>query len=417
MKKIILIGDRPDSKMTSGRMLGCILDSIDEEKYAIHCFIPQKGCSMLPSTFEMVAEPENIHVKLLDVLRTNPIDIVVLIGANPQIFKNIFPQIDSLRRERGFRVVVIAGKRGRPPKTSEWETIKINEILTDIDEEDARQDKILFMQEASAGDILMTTRCFKGLVERHKMPLVYMTQRRYWDILKENPLISEIVNWDISQVNNYKHVYSPHRDRVLGGQWGRGSILLSDLYWKLVRVQPDNFFIHLNEPPTDYKLDEEPFHVIHTTGGDHRLRVYKHMNIVVQNLKFRTIQLGSMDDYPAKVDLDLRGKLSFRETAWVMSKARSAIVVDSFLSHLAGALGVSQVCLFGPGNVANVRPVQTKGLLICRVPDYLNDCHTLAPCSGHMRKCSDPCINLLTPEQILSDVQKIEEFLGKEAKK
>ena len=125
--------------------------------------------------------------------------------------------------------------------------------------------------------------------------------------------------------------------------------------------------------------------------------------------RYFTIQLGGKDDYPAGADLDLRGKLSFRESAWVMSKAKIAITVDSFISHLAGALGISQICLFGSGNHFVVRPNQVKGKLICLVPDYIRHCIGLGPCSGSVRNCPAPCTGRHDPKIILEKIKEIEQ--------
>ena len=134
------------------------------------------------------------------------------------------------------------------------------------------------------------------------------------------------------------------------------------------------------------------------------------MGDVARGLKgtYITIQLGGDMDYPAEADIDLRGVLNFRETAWVMSKATIAVTVDSFISHLAGALGVSQICLFGSGNHNVVRPNQLKGVLFCMTPDYVMDCPGLGPCSASVRDCALPCTGLHSPTDILSNIARLE---------
>lgn len=280
--------------------------------------------------------------------------------------------------------------------------------------------KILFAQESSAGDVLMTTRCFKGLKEKHPtLPLVYMTSKPYFDILKGNPYVDEIVDWDSLLLSKYQYAYAPHKENILEGNWGRNSVgLLSDLYWKILNVEPDDFFIKKKKPSDKSitgKIENTGYIcVVHTTGGDPRLRTFRPMRKITKELKDRyyTIQLGSQFDYPADADLDLRGKLSFRESAWVMGKASIAISVDSFISHLAGALGINQVVLFGCGSPLATRPVQTKGFLICRAPDYLTDCPLCGHCSGQERLCPTPCINVHRIEDILKDIDVLEKNKG-----
>lgn len=291
---------------------------------------------------------------------------------------------------------------------------------------------VLFAQHSAAGDVFMTTRCFKGIKERYNLPIHYMTMPPYIDILKNNPYIDEIIPWNEGVSSKYKVVLNPHGDRILPGHWGRNSnSILSDFYWKILNVKPDDFFIELKRPDrlvsenldeiTFYEKDDDdvyrpfvttniPICILHTTGGDSHFRVYKYMKDVVERIKdtYTTVQLGGTNDYPAWADVDLRGKLNFRESAWIMSKATVAVTIDSFISHLAGALGVSQVCLFGSGNHIVVRPNQISGKLICRTIDYTRRCIGLGPCSAAVRDCPATCTGMHRPEDIIEDIKELE---------
>jgi ADP-heptose:LPS heptosyltransferase/glycosyltransferase involved in cell wall biosynthesis len=273
-------------------------------------------------------------------------------------------------------------------------------------------DKILFMQHSSAGDVLMTTRCFKGLKERHNgLPLVYMTQKQYHDIVTGNPYIEEILDWDETESRKYQFVYNIHGSKILPGHWGRNcNSILSDFYWKLLNVEPDDFFIDLKKPEGIDLPTQRPILLVHTTGGSAHFRTYKYMADVCEHFrdKYLTVQVGGEDDFPAGADIDLRGQLSFRETAWVTSHAKLAVTVDSFMSHLCGALGVSQVCLFGSGNYVVVKPNQVKGQLICMSPDYLKHCKGLGPCSGVISDCPTPCTSRHDPKEIIKKLDILE---------
>lgn len=284
------------------------------------------------------------------------------------------------------------------------------------------QKRVLFMQHSSAGDVFMTTRCLKGLKKRHgDMPIDYMTMFQYHNIIEGNPYIDKILDWDLNKINQYQHVYNPHGDRIAPGHWGRNcNSILSDFYWKILNVEPDDFHIELKVPDftelTDINGWEEdkPILVVHTTGGNPYFRTYKYMKDVCQAFddKYLTVQLGGASDYPAWAKIDLRGKLSFQETAWVMSKARLAVTVDSFISHLAGAFGVSQVCLFGSGNYVVVQPLQVSGRLICMAPDYVKYCKGLGPCSGCIADCPVPCTSRHDPKDIIRNLESLESWIS-----
>jgi glycosyltransferase involved in cell wall biosynthesis len=285
----------------------------------------------------------------------------------------------------------------------------------------SKEPAVLFAQHSAAGDVFMTTRCFKGLKERYGLPIHYMTSKQYTDILRNNPYIDKILEWDEGHLNNYRAVVNPHGERILPGHWGRNSnSLLSDFYWKILEVEPDDFYIELKRPkninesgmPVDEFIEGswKPLAVLHTTGGDPVFRTYKYMGDVAKAIKekYTTIQVGGTNDFPAWCDIDLRGKTNFRETAWVMSHASIAVTVDSFVSHLAGALGVPQVCLFGSGNHFVVRPNQVKGKLICLVPDYVRHCPGLGPCSGQVKDCPVKCTGRHSPKDIINAIEEIE---------
>ena len=277
-----------------------------------------------------------------------------------------------------------------------------------------RNREVLFVQRGSAGDVLMTTRCFKGLKERYKKPLHYMTSPQYMDIVANNPYLDMVIPWSENMMHGYI-IVNPHKDRIGPGHWGRNSnSLLSDFYWKILDIEPDEFFIDFKKPTFSCReacKSDKPICILHTTGGDPHFRIYKFMKDVHDGLKekYLTIQLGGKNDYPAGANVDFRGRLTFRETAWVMRKASIAVTVDSFISHLSGALGIPQVCLFGSGNYNVVRPNQIQGKLICRTIDYARRCKGLGPCSAAIRDCPATCTGMHDPKDILSDVEELDD--------
>ena len=289
-----------------------------------------------------------------------------------------------------------------------------------------KKDGVLFAQHSSAGDVFMTTRCFKGLVERHGTKIDYMTSKQFIPIVEGNKYINKVLPWDRNVVENgrayYKHYYNPHGEKILPGSWGRNcNSILSDFYWKILKVEPDDFFI--KETPITRDIEDmikfseilalnKPIAILHTTGGDSHFRNYKYMKDVVDAIKdkYYTIQMGASIDEPAWTECDLRGKLTFNEVAFIMSYAKIAVTVDSFMSHLSGAYGVSQVCLFGSGNHNVVKPNQVSGALVMMVPDYLENCKGLGPCSQSVRDCPIPCTNIHDPKDIVRAIHKIEKW-------
>jgi ADP-heptose:LPS heptosyltransferase len=273
--------------------------------------------------------------------------------------------------------------------------------------------EILFAQHSSAGDVLMSTQCFKGIKERHAgKKLVYMTQDIYQDIITNNPYVDEIVSWDESLLDAYDYVYNPHGEKILTGGWNNLDVTLYSMYPYFCKVKPDEMFIDEVRPEVFSEVEKMGDYIVVHTSGASDFRRYPHMDIVLSGLKMNSIQIGGRYDHPcSKVNFDLRGKLSFRETAYVMKRAKVAVVIDSFPAHLAGALGTPVVVLFGPAPARVTRPRAKEGKLICLEPDMLAVCKILSHCWGApppgKEICNAPCINTISPFYVINAVKKL----------
>jgi len=288
----------------------------------------------------------------------------------------------------------------------------INELLTEVTRKKfhivSKKRKILFAQHSSAGDVLMTTQCFKGLKERHKgMPLVYMTQNKFRDIVINNPYIDEFVDWDEDLFTEYDVFYNPHGNRILPGGFNSLDNTLYSLYPYFCKVKADKMFIDCVKPSITLP---DQYIVVHTTGGDPTYRTYPHMDVVIKLLGLPAVQIGGPIDRACNLaTLDLRGELSFRETAYVMKHAKAAVVIDSFPSHLAGCLGTPAVVLYGPAPARVVRPRDDNNVIVNIEPNRLDVCVSLTACWGRSERgaCNKPCINTINPSQIVSTIKRI----------
>ena len=260
------------------------------------------------------------------------------------------------------------------------------------------REAILFMQHSSAGDILMTTRCLKNIKLKHNnLPLYYMTQEKFFGLLKDNEDITGVLDWNPERRKEFRFVYNPHGEHILHGGFNNLDVKLADMYPYFCKVEPDDFFIQCDKPKIDLP---ENYIVVHTTGGDPQYRTYDHMDIVVRGLKIPYVQIGSKTDKYCKGAIDLRGILSFTETAWVMKNAKAAIVIDSFPSHLAGAFGTPCIVLYGPAPARVVGPLHPDvpdNLWFDLEPNKLDVCPDMTNCHGRNRSCKSPCINSINP--------------------
>jgi ADP-heptose:LPS heptosyltransferase/glycosyltransferase involved in cell wall biosynthesis len=296
-------------------------------------------------------------------------------------------------------------------RAREWMagTSNINDLLETAGKKQKPASKIaavLFAQHSAAGDVLMTTQCLKGIKERHPdLPLVYMTQRAFAGILENNQYINEIIEWDERLLRKFAITYNPHGEKILPGGWNNLDVTLHSMYPYFTNVDTDEIFIDTVNPEVLWKEKIEfpmEYIVVHTTGGSKEYRTYPHMEQVIKGLSIPTVQVGGATDLRCNASLDLCGKTTWRESAYIMKHAKAAIVVDSFMSHLAGAVGTNAVVLYGPAPARVVQPRMQHGAkLINLQPDMLKVCAILSHCwsnpPGGKVKCQSPCIGTINP--------------------
>ena len=100
--------------------------------------------------------------------------------------------------------------------------------------------------------------------------------------------------------------------------------------------------------------------------------------------------------------LDLIGKLALREFAALLAATRLVVTVDGAPMHMAAALQVPQVVLFGPTGDANWGPWQAPQVCL-RAPFLCRPCGKDG-CLG--TKVSD-CLQAITAEQVLDAAQTL----------
>ena len=75
-----------------------------------------------------------------------------------------------------------------------------------------------------------------------------------------------------------------------------------------------------------------------------------------KKLKLKTVQIGLEKDPTLNCDIDLRGKTTMRQMAYVVKKSDLFLGVDSFPAHLAGFFNKKMVSIYSNSFAACVRP-------------------------------------------------------------
>jgi ADP-heptose:LPS heptosyltransferase len=98
--------------------------------------------------------------------------------------------------------------------------------------------------------------------------------------------------------------------------------------------------------------------------------------------------------------IDLAGKINLRELAAVLKKAKLFVGIDSGVMHMASALDIPTVGIFGPTDPFYVAP-QNKQSLVVRQDLACSPCYLRSPC-GHRR-----CLEGLEADAVLEACRKV----------
>jgi ADP-heptose:LPS heptosyltransferase len=98
--------------------------------------------------------------------------------------------------------------------------------------------------------------------------------------------------------------------------------------------------------------------------------------------------------------VDLAGKINLRELAAVLKRAKLFVGIDSGVMHMASALDIPTVGIFGPTDPAYVAP-QNKQSLVVRKDLACSPCYLRSPCD-HRR-----CLEELDEQTVLQACRKV----------
>jgi len=261
-------------------------------------------------------------------------------------------------------------------------------IIKELTQSVPAKKAILYVQRGSAGDVLMSSSVFAGLKKRHQgLPLYYMTNHTFRNI--PEGLVEEIVPWRPSLIHDYAFYYMPHEFKIWPGNWGSGDTPLAKIYSEILGVpfsRPQIVVDPVPDLPAEYI-------VVHSSAG-HKYRDYYNFHLALTHCTLPIIQIGAeKDQILGNGDfkfLDHRGRYTYRQSAYVIKKAKLFVGVDSFPMHVAGVFDIPMVVTFGCG-AARVTGAISNGPTRFLEPVYSKVCPILGPCYGNYKDCSRPC--------------------------
>jgi len=280
--------------------------------------------------------------------------------------------------------------------------------------------RILVAREGAAGDVLLTTPIVKEL--KRKFPGSYVIfKTRYPEILKNNPYVDEVVRFEpkdgIDVVFNLMYELYPE-------------ISIIEAYEKIAQLSIEypqiRFYLsseekeEINEYMKTLSIeDTKGLVVIHPMSGN-RIKKwngnsYQTVSDYICSRNLRVVTVGSpIDCVELKGAINLIGKLSLRQSAALISKAKLFIGLDSYPMHIADAFKIPSVILFGSTdprkvlmNGHTVKTVQSsENCLGCRhdtTPDRWKqnvDC----------RRDQLHCMESISADRVIKQIEEILNF-------
>lgn len=132
--------------------------------------------------------------------------------------------------------------------------------------------------------------------------------------------------------------------------------------------------------------------------------------VVVQELRtlgFKLAAFGQPDDYydlslVELCDTNQIGQVALRDLSKEVSRASLMVGSDGGLAHLAGALGVPTVVLYGPTSPVLYRPLGAVRVIY--------DSFSCSPCSGVrcvMKNAEGRCMNVLSADRVVAAIHDV----------
>lgn len=121
-----------------------------------------------------------------------------------------------------------------------------------------------------------------------------------------------------------------------------------------------------------------------------------------ENKNIKILVLGSAKDYGKIVSddvIDICGKTDIKELAGVLKMCSFVIGADTGAMHLANALGVKNVFIFGGSDINETSPYGDKSKIISA---YL----PCSPCRGKCKFDTEKCLREITPQAVFENIKE-----------
>lgn len=299
--------------------------------------------------------------------------------------------------------------------------------------------KILIIKLFTMGDAIMCTPVIKAIKEKYKEYEVNVVSSYPWgEIFENNPYIdnliilkspnrSKLLGYKVYDIVTTKFVEIQNWEKVFQlncldhyPEYRRTGLHLSDFYASMAGVYPledkkyyvfllDEHKLKIRKLLDSLEIKSKRFFSIHTNGGwnlknwDDKKWV-ELSNLLYEKYKMYTVLIGGKNEgrhIESKYIYNLAGKLSIKETAALISESLLFVGLDSGPMHLACALEVPVVALYGNTHPKVSEP-RTKNYICIHSKESCE-----VPCGLKFCKKNINCTSFISVEAVLKAVEKL----------
>jgi len=302
--------------------------------------------------------------------------------------------------------VDITGRKPYPKRPANLPQRKLINLLDYLDPND--KFRILYTMPESAGDVLLSTGVVRAIANKFPEARIYFaTDERYAGILDGNKDIYRVIPYSddfldfrkmetIFQISFNPHFWTQKWDNWTQGGTGKH---FAHLYASACNVSLADPWIRLD--PYNGPLPEK--FITFNSGSRVPIKNYHRWDEVIPRIGVPVVQIGARSDPLVEGCIDLRGRTTWQQSAWIISKAMAHLGVDSFPGHLAATVRTRSVVLFSnnyphlAGPLWGAIAVEPRDRLGCTRPCHLVVC----------KRRKEGCVDNIDPEDVCAALAHI----------
>jgi ADP-heptose:LPS heptosyltransferase len=239
------------------------------------------------------------------------------------------------------------------------------------------------------GDALTLTPALRALKLRYPTRKIHVlcTQKSHKEVLKNNPYIDSLIHvgdwgknviqllhrfkiirfqWANTGILDEVRLFIGVNNGRVGYQWANTEILGPDLFYKksVAMIMGEKLGVQVDNPRPDCFLSAKEeaeakkivsrypnpvaIQITPESSQNKSWPVENWERLVLNNPQYNFLQIGLADEDVIRGAIDLRRKLTLRQSFGVIKTARAFVGVDSSLAHIAAATHTPAIVLFGP---------------------------------------------------------------------